>query len=166
MKPLPPTSSGQDAARRQLSAFAWLLDSSIAIPGLKFRIGIDALVGLVPGIGDLLGVLLSSYVVAQAARIGVPRTMLVRMALNVAIEGFFGSVPILGDVFDAIWKANQRNVRLLESYMDRPREAKIASRAFVTGIVIVLVAMLAAFGVLTFYLLRWLMTIGSANGAT
>jgi hypothetical protein len=151
--------------RRRLTAFAWLLDSSMPIPGTKLRIGIDALIGLVPGIGDLLGVLLSSYVVAQSARMGAPRTLLVRMALNVAIEGFFGSVPIFGDVFDAIWKANLRNVRLLEHHLERPREAKLASRAFVAAIVAVLIAMLAAFGVLTYYLLSWLVATGSTNGA-
>src|SRR5262250_2039949 len=71
-----------DAIIARLNRLAWLLDSSVPIPGLKFRIGIDALIGLIPGIGDALGVLLSSYILREGARLGVPRSILVRMALN------------------------------------------------------------------------------------
>ncbi|MGH8692014.1 MAG: DUF4112 domain-containing protein, partial [Burkholderiales bacterium] len=95
------------------------LDSSIPIPGTRMTIGLDALVGLVPVVGDLLGVLVSAYILAQAARMGVAKRVLARMALNIAIEGLAGMVPIAGDVFDAAWKANQRNLRLLEEWLDR-----------------------------------------------
>lgn len=97
----------------RLRRLAWLLDSSIRIPGTRWTVGIDALIGLVPGLGDAVGVLLSSYIVYQAARLGATRGVLARMVLNIAIEGLVGAIPILGDLFDAGFKANQRNIRLL-----------------------------------------------------
>src|SRR5512145_2015000 len=100
-------------ARERLARLAWLLDSSIPIPGTRFSIGLDALIGLVPFVGDVVGVLLSSYIVGEAARLGASRSVLARMVFNVAVEGLTGLVPLAGDVFDAAWKANQRNVRLL-----------------------------------------------------
>lgn len=98
----------------RLRRLARLLDASIRIPGTRWRIGVDALIGLVPVAGDAAGVLLSSYIIWQAARLGARRGLLARMALNVAIEGLLGMIPLAGDLFDAAWKANQRNVRLLE----------------------------------------------------
>ena len=82
----PPQSSMDEvqAVRQRLARLAWLLDNSIAIPGLRFRIGLDAIIGLIPGLGDVVGVLFSSYIVREAARIGVPPSVLVRMAFNVA----------------------------------------------------------------------------------
>src|SRR5215210_28140 len=108
-----PSSPAVDAIRRRLGRIAWLLDSSIPLPGVRFRIGIDAILGLVPGLGDLFGVLLSSYIVREAARLGAPPSVLMHMAWNVAIEGVVVMVPFIGDLFDAAWKANQRNFALL-----------------------------------------------------
>lgn len=76
----------RDELKRRLGRIAWLLDSSIPIPGMRFRIGLDAILGLIPGIGDVLGVLLSSYIVREAARAGAPPSVLTRMAWNVAVE--------------------------------------------------------------------------------
>lgn len=111
--------AGIRETRARLRRLAWLLDSSIRIPGTRFTIGLDPLLGLFPVAGDLLGALISSYIVIQAARLGAPSTLLLRMALNIAIEGVFGALPVAGDVFDAAWKANQRNVRLLDAWLDR-----------------------------------------------
>lgn len=105
--------------REKLQALAWWLDASIRLPG-GFRIGVDAILGLVPLLGDILGVLLSGYIVVQAARLQVPRGVLLRMLLNVGVEGLVGLAPLVGDVFDASWKANLRNVRLLEAHLDQP----------------------------------------------
>ncbi|HUP95141.1 MAG TPA: DUF4112 domain-containing protein [Burkholderiales bacterium] len=129
-----------DADRRRLAHIAWLLDNSIPLPGVNFRIGLDAVLGLVPGIGDLLGVLLSTYIVREAARLGAPSSLLTRMAFNVALEGIVGLVPFLGDVFDAAWKANQRNFELLEAHLDNPLKTARASRAFVAMLISALVA--------------------------
>lgn len=131
--------------RRRLGRLAWLLDNSIALPGTRFRIGLDAILGLIPGLGDLLGVLASGYIVREAARLGAPPSVLTRMAFNVAVEGVVGLVPIFGDVFDAVWKANQRNYALLEEHMQNPRRAVRSSRLFVS----VLVAALIVFIILT-----------------
>jgi predicted aconitase with swiveling domain len=99
--------------RERLRRLAWLLDSSIRIPGTRWTVGIDALIGLVPVLGDAAGVILSSYILYEAARMGTSKGVLARMALNIAIEGLVGSIPLLGDLFDAGFKANQRNIKLL-----------------------------------------------------
>lgn len=109
--------------RERLRRFAWLLDSSIPVPGTRFTVGVDALLGLFPVLGDVLGMLLSAYIVNEAARLGAPRRLLLRMAANIAIEGIVGVVPFAGDLFDAAWKANQRNVRLLEAWLKRKAES-------------------------------------------
>ena len=150
------------AARDRVNRLAWLLDNSIPIPGLKFRIGIDALIGLLPGIGDVIGVVLSSYIVREAARAGVPGSVLARMVLNVAIEGVVGLIPFAGDVFDAAWKANQRNARLLDAYAANPRHAARSSRTFVFGILALLAGLLVAVSVGGYLVLRWLWQAFSA----
>jgi hypothetical protein len=139
----------EEAVRRRLQRVAWLLDNSIPLPGTRFRIGIDAMLGLLPGLGDVLGVLLSTYIVREAARLGAPRSVLTHMAWNVAIEGIIGMVPFFGDVFDAVWKANQRNYALLERHLADPRRAARSSRWFVgllTIGIVVFVILLAVIG--------------------
>lgn len=155
---LGPEVPGERETRERLRFLAWLLDSSIPIPGTRFSVGLDALIGLVPGIGDLIGVLVSSYIVAEARRLGASRSVLARMAFNVALEGVVGLVPLAGDAFDAAFKANQRNVRLLESWVERPQRAERASAAFLAGIVLSLVALAAVTISLTYLLLRWLVS--------
>ena len=110
---VPPSLNASPEALERLRRLAWLLDSSIAIPGTRWSVGIDALIGLVPVLGDAAGVLLSSYILVEAARMGASKGVLARMALNIAVEGLVGAIPILGDLFDAGFKANQRNIRLL-----------------------------------------------------
>lgn len=132
-----------DAVRRRLARLAWLLDNSIPIPGLRFRVGLDAILGLIPGLGDVIGVLFSSYIVREAARIGAPPSVLTRMAFNVAIEGVIGLIPFAGDLFDAVWKANQRNLALLDAHLGHPQRAKKSSRTFVVVLIAVLVAVIA-----------------------
>jgi hypothetical protein len=114
-------------------------------------------------IGDLVGVLLSMFILNAASRLGAPRTLLLRMAFNIGVEGLFGMFPIVGDVFDAAWKANQRNVRLLEEWLDQPRRATRSSRLFAIGLISVLAGVLVLLGVLAFLLLRRL--AGLALGA-
>jgi hypothetical protein len=155
---LGPEVPGERETRERLRFLAWLLDSSIRIPGTRFTIGLEALIGLVPFLGDLLGVLVSSYIVAEARRLGASRSVLARMAFNVAVEGVVGLIPVAGDVFDAAWKANQRNVRLLESWVERPRRAQRASTTFVALVVLAIVAFAAVTIYLTYLLLRWLVS--------
>jgi hypothetical protein len=94
-----------------------LLDNSIPIPGTTWKIGFDPIVGLIPGIGDLIGALLSGYIVLEAARADVPTLTLARMILNVGLDTLLGAVPALGDLFDAAWKSNTKNVTLLERHL-------------------------------------------------
>jgi hypothetical protein len=138
----------------RLARLAWLLDASIPVPGTRFLVGVDALIGLVPVLGDLVGVALSGYILAQAARLGASRSVLARMAFNVAVEGLVGLVPFAGDVFDAAWKANQRNVRLLERWLERPARTQRASAALAWGFIALLLAFLVACGALGWLALR------------
>jgi hypothetical protein len=145
--------------RQRLASLAWLLDSSIPIPGTRFTIGIDALIGLFPFIGDLLGVLLSSYILSEASRLGAPKPVLMRMTFNIGIEGLVGIVPVAGDIFDAAFKANQRNVKILNDWFDRPGKTERYSRAFGIGLVIAVVLFLALLGYAAFLVLRWLFSL-------
>ncbi len=142
-------------ARARLARLAWLLDSSIPIPGTPFSIGLEALIGLVPVAGDLAGVLLSGYIIKEAAALGASRSILARMALNVALEGLAGMIPFAGDVFDAAFKANQRNVRLLDAYLDQPVRTARASRGFLLGLGLALLGAVLAMLVLGTLLVRW-----------
>ncbi len=128
---------------RRLDALAHLMDNSIPVPGTGTRFGLDAVIGLIPGIGDAVGGLLSAYVVLEAARLGAGPAVVMRMLLNVAIETVVGAVPIIGDLFDAGWKANARNVRLLHEAIDAPGSAKRSSRLFVALVFLLLLALLA-----------------------
>jgi hypothetical protein len=146
-------------ARERLRRLAWMLDSSIPIPGTGFTIGLDAIIGLFPFVGDLIGVLLSTYILGEAARMGAPKSVLGRMAANIAVEGVVGIVPFAGDAFDAVFKANQRNVRLLDRWLEAPRKTERKSKALALGILLgvaLLLVGLVAAGVL---LAQWLVSL-------
>lgn len=153
----------KEKSRKRLERLAWYLDSSIKIPGLNARFGLDGLLGLVPGVGDTIGALVSSVVISEAAHLGAPKVLLLKMAVNVALDALVGTVPVLGDLFDFVWKANQRNVQLLNSYLDKPRETVVASRWFVWGLVAVLVGLVFSVGVLGFVLLRALLNAAAGS---
>jgi hypothetical protein len=104
---------------RRVRVLSKLLDNSIPIPGTGYKIGLDPIVGLIPGIGDLLGAVLSGYIILEAARAEVPAFTLARMLVNVGVDTLVGAVPALGDVFDAAWKSNTKNVALLERHLAR-----------------------------------------------
>lgn len=127
-------------------ALARLLDDAIRIPGTRIGIGLDALVGLIPGFGDMAGGLMSAYVVATAARAGVPKAVLGRMLVNLAADALVGTVPVVGDLFDVGYKANTRNVRLLEEALAMPEQARRSSGLVVGGVVLAALA-IAAVGV-------------------
>lgn len=161
--PAPTPGAGEDPALRQrtegrLRRVAWLLDSSIAVPGTRFRFGLDPLIGLVPGIGDLLGLGMSSYILLEGARLGAPRSVLLRMGGNVLVETVIGVIPIFGDLFDAVWKANERNVHLLERYVERPVRVKRTSRLWVAAVIAVLAFVVLVLVLLMWIFLRWLFT--------
>jgi len=107
----------RSATLNRVRILSFLLDEYFRIPGTKYRIGLDGLLGLLPGIGDTIGMLLSGYILFEAARLGVPRVTLLRMAANIALDTLVGAIPLLGDVFDVAWKANKKNVALLNAYL-------------------------------------------------
>jgi hypothetical protein len=145
---------GRDSALKRLDSLSYLLDNSIRVPGTNARFGADAVIGLIPGFGDAAGALMSAYIVLQAARLGAPVPSLIRMLLNVGIEALFGAVPVLGDLFDAAFKANARNVAMLRSELERPGSTRRSSTGVVLAVVVALVVILGAVGWLAFTVLR------------
>lgn len=113
------TSPPVDHRLARVRAIARVLDTAIGVPGTKFRFGLDPLLGLIPGVGDLTGAALSAYVVLTAVQMGAPKHVIVRMIGNVAIDSLVGSVPVLGDLFDAAFKSNRRNINLIEEFAGR-----------------------------------------------
>jgi len=112
-----PRSRAERVAR--LDALATLLDTAFILPGTNVRFGFDALIGLIPGIGDAITTAISLYIVREAHQLGAPFHVIVRMLANVALDGFIGAVPVVGDAFDVMWRANRRNVRLLREWLAR-----------------------------------------------
>ena len=133
------------------------LDSAVGIPGTKFRFGLDPIIGLVPGLGDLAGAVLSGYIVLVGIQLGASRSVVLRMLANVAIDTFVGSVPLVGDMFDAAWKSNNRNVALIERYLAAPGATRTSSRLLIGLVVLVLLLLAAGSIAVTVLLVRWLM---------
>jgi hypothetical protein len=148
---------------RGLERLAWWLDSAIPIPGTRLRIGLDGLIGLVPGIGDVIGTVLSGYLIAQSARLGVPASTLARMVLNVAVETLVGAIPVLGDLFDFVWKANRRNVDLLQAYERDPKRVTRRNRLVVAAVVAGALAVLVAVAGAAFAIVGWLWITATAG---
>ncbi len=151
-----------DARLATARILARLLDDAIPIPGTSFRIGIDPLIGLVPGVGDALAALLSTWMLVLASRLGAPPGVLARIALNIAIDALVGSVPLVGDLFDFGWKANVRNLRLLEGWLDRPGPTRRASGALVLAIAVLTLGAVAAVLFAAWRLLAWAFRAGGA----
>jgi hypothetical protein len=103
----------------RLDRLSRLLDTAFLIPGTNIRFGADAVIGLVPGIGDAITTALSIWIVYEARQLGVPRHLILRMVANVAIDGMVGAVPVAGDALDVLFRANRRNVRLLREHLER-----------------------------------------------
>jgi hypothetical protein len=126
----------------RLRRLAWMLDAAIPLPG-GFRIGLDPILGLIPGLGDAIGALFSIYIVMEAAELGLPRSIVLRMAGNVALDTLIGVIPFAGDLFDAAFRANMRNIDLLERYHLDPVGTHRSSRfvigsAAITGVLVVI----------------------------
>ncbi len=143
-----------------LDLLSHLLDDFIRIPGTPIRFGLDGILGVVPGVGDILGGLASTIIILAAWARGVPKVTLVRMVSNVGIEVLVGAVPVLGDVFDIAWRANRRNYALLEGSMAEPTQVEHRSWIFFVGLCAVLLILvllpLVFLGVTVHLLDRWL----------
>ncbi len=107
------------SALQRMDLVAKLLDAAFVLPGTRRKIGLDAIIGLVPGAGDIITTLLSSYIIWEARRLGLPRAALGKMMANLAVHATVGSIPLLGDVFDAFFQVNQRNMRIVHAHLRR-----------------------------------------------
>jgi hypothetical protein len=141
-----------------VKAVAKLMDSAFVIPGTNRKIGLDAIIGLIPGIGDAIGALVSGYIVTTAAKLGVSRVVLARMMMNTAIDTVVGIVPFVGDLFDAAWKANVKNAALLERAVLDPGRAKRSSAGVIAALVGGIVLLTVGGIVGTYYLVRWIIS--------
>jgi hypothetical protein len=146
-----------------LERLGWLMDDLIRIPGLNWRIGLDALVGLIPGFGDTASSLVSFYILGSAVRYGVPKVTLLRMGLNLGIDYLVGSLPFVGDLFDAWWKSNQRNIELLQKRAtvsaEEAREGQLSDWLFVGLIILLLIGIVIGAAAVSLYLLMLLATM-------
>jgi len=102
---------------KRVEQLGWLMDEAVPLPG-GFRIGLDGIVGLIPGIGDVGSFLVSIYIINEARRLGVPRFTLFRMIFNVTIDTLIGAIPLIGDLFDFYYKSNTRNLALLKKHLE------------------------------------------------
>lgn len=149
---------------KRVRRLSYILDDAIRIPGTGYSIGLDPIIGLVPGAGDFLGTLLSAYIVLEAARMGLPRGALIQMVSNILFETVVGTVPIVGDLVDVTWKANAKNIALLEEHLgiQTPQTRQKVDWLFLAlllGGLLLVVMIIAAVSVA---MLRWL--IGAIAG--
>lgn len=121
-----------------------LLDSALEVPGTSIRFGLDPILGLIPGLGDLVSPLFTIGVIWQARELGIPRVVQMRMVFNVAIDAVLGVVPVAGDLFDVAWKANDMNLALLERHAYEERPGSTGDWLFVAAMVVVLLVLAVA----------------------
>lgn len=149
----------------EIELLARVMDNVIQVPGSRIRFGLDALLGLLPGVGDSVTALVSLYVLHAARKQGVPRITMLRMAANVAIDVTVGAIPLLGDVFDVFWRSNEKNVALLRKHVQatpvEARKAKASDWLFLGAIAIVLFALLVGSAVIAYSIIAF---IGRALG--
>ena len=138
----------------RLRRLSKVMDNAIAIPGTKFRFGLDPLLGLLPGGGDTLTGGLSAYIVVEAARMGVSRDIIGKMIGNILLDSFAGTIPVLGDLFDVGWKSNVKNIELLEQHLELGEDSK-PNILFIIGLVLLLTLIVLGFAAITFFTVTW-----------
>ena len=137
---------------------AWVFDELFRIPGTRFRFGLDSIIGLVPGVGDLAVSGVGAYALFLAFKLRAPISVLARMLGNIAVDTVIGSVPLIGDLFDMTWKANTKNRRVLEAWLDDPSRAERRSKWAIALFVVLFLAMVAGSLWLTWVVVSWLLT--------
>jgi hypothetical protein len=154
-----------DARAKRVRVVAKLLDNAITIPGTGWKIGLDPIVGLIPGIGDLITAVMSGYIILEAAKANVSPFTLARMVVNVGVDTLVGAIPALGDVFDAAWKSNTKNVALLERHLAGsgsvetvPRRGSVGSTALILVVLVVILGAGLALGIYVARLLWGIVT--------
>ncbi len=132
---------------RDLKFLSEKLDSQFKLP-FGIKIGWDGIIGLIPGVGDLLTTSFSFYILVRAAALGCPPSLIFRMGINILIESIVDVIPLVGNLFDFFWKSNLKNVRLIEQYVERPQKTTWASRAIVFAFILAFAAVIVGFFVL------------------
>lgn len=145
----------QIARLNRLRRISRILDNAIAIPGTKIRLGIDPILGLLPGGGDTISGGLSAYIVVEAARMGLPREVLWQMVGNIILDSVAGTIPVVGDLFDVGWKSNVRNIALLEKHIEVAESSK-SDRLFIFGLIVLLVLIIVGFAAITVFTVSWI----------
>lgn len=143
---------------RYLDFLAKMMDSQFSIPGTNIRFGLDALIGLIPGAGDFATFLVSGFMVFILARNGASGAVMARMALNIVLDAIIGSIPVIGDMFDIAFKANDRNMKLMHQHYLEGRHKGSAMRVVVPLLILVLCVLVAIVWV-SYKLLVWLFDI-------
>ena len=154
-----PPSSGRATKFERIQALSQLLDNAITLPGTDYSVGLDPLIGLLPGGGDLFTGLLSLYIVFEGFQLGASAPTLTRMASNIALEVVAGTIPLVGDLFDVAWKANARNVRLLEDHLQSPQPRRQADRVFFVVLMTGLLILIGAIATLSFLVFRFFLQL-------
>ncbi|MEP6683994.1 MAG: DUF4112 domain-containing protein [Parafilimonas sp.] len=150
--PLKSTKTGE---LRSVEIIAKLMDSQFQIPGTKFRFGLDPVIGLIPGVGDFTGFLVSGYMILICARNGASGFLLARMTLNIIIDALIGSIPLIGDMFDFAYKANNRNLKLMRQHYVEGRHNGNAWKVIIP-ILLVLFVLIAALAWISYKAFVWL----------
>lgn len=135
------------ASRARMEKLAWVLDGAIPVPGTGLRFGLDSIIGLIPGVGDVIGLLLGAAILYEGVRVGAPRGLMVRMLRNSVLDALMGVVPLLGDVADFAFRSNQRNARLLLDHLDTLDAVPPAPKRGTQLVALLLLALFVAGGI-------------------
>lgn len=159
---IPPgrSAAGRGLTNENLDQLARVLDDLFQVPGTNIRFGLDALIGLIPGFGDLITGAASFLIIFSAWERGLPRVTLARMVANVAIDTLLGSMPLVGDIFDAAWKSNRRNYNLLLRAEQLPKRSATASDWFFLAMLLLAIAGLVAIPVVIVILIYRMLQVG------
>ena len=148
----------QIEVEKSLDQLSFYLDDLFRIPGVGWRFGLDALIGLVPNVGDTLTSFASFYILVAGVRYGVPKITLLRMAFNIAVDYLVGSIPFIGDAFDFVWKANKMNMDLIRTRAAGLGRGKTSDYIFVFGLIGVLITILVGSIIVSGFILYWVLT--------
>ncbi|MGA9382483.1 MAG: DUF4112 domain-containing protein [Phormidium sp.] len=156
-------SQRQASTLKRLRRISHVLDNAIPIPGTKFRFGIDPILGLIPGGGDTVSAFFAAYIVWESAMLGLPKQILMRMFSNILFDTFAGSVPIAGDLFDVAWKANAKNVALLEEHLKLPDSNEKPDKWFLFLLLIGLILFVAVVGTISILIVSFFFSLITGN---
>ena len=143
---------------KSLDQLAFYLDGLFRVPGTTWRFGLDGLIGLVPNVGDTLTTVASFYILFAGVRYGVPKITLLRMAMNIGVDYLLGSVPVIGDAFDFVWKSNQMNMNLIRERATGHGEGKTTDYLFVFGLMAFLIVLLLGSIFVSVFIIWWVLS--------